>query len=48
MYLNSAAWLGKGKRPTVAVIEPQPVKPQQQTEEETIRTQQPKKKSRSQ
>ena len=24
MYLSSAAWLGKGKRPTVAVIEPQP------------------------
>ena len=23
MYLSSAAWLGKGKRPTVAVIEPQ-------------------------
>ena len=24
MFLTSAAWLGKGKRPTVAVIEPQP------------------------
>ena len=28
MYLQRAAWLGKGQRPTVAVIEPQPVKPQ--------------------
>ena len=28
MYLSSAAWLGKGKRPTVAVIEPQPVEKQ--------------------
>jgi DNA primase len=37
MYLKRAAWLGKGKRPTVAVIEPQPVKPQPQTEEETIK-----------
>jgi len=36
MYLQRAAWLGKGQRPTVAVIEPQPVKPQAQTEEETI------------
>ena len=36
MYLKRAAWLGKGQRPTVAVIEPQPVKPQPQTEEETI------------
>ena len=25
MYLNSAEWLGKGKRPTVAVIEPQQI-----------------------
>jgi len=24
LFLNSAEWLGKGKRPTVAVIEPQP------------------------
>jgi hypothetical protein len=30
MYLKRAAWLGKGQRPTVAVIEPQ-------TEEETIK-----------
>jgi DNA primase catalytic core len=37
MYLKRAAWLGKGQRPTVTVIEPQPVKPQQQTEEETIK-----------
>ena len=37
MYLKRAAWLGKGQRPAVAVIEPQPVKPQQQTEEETIK-----------
>ena len=37
MYLKRAAWLGKGQRPTVAVIEPQPVKPQEQTEEETIK-----------
>ena len=37
MYLKRAAWLGKGQRPTVAVIEPQPVKPQPQTEEETIK-----------
>jgi DNA primase len=37
MYLQRAAWLGKGQRPTVAVIEPQPVKPQPQTEEETIK-----------
>jgi DNA primase len=36
MYLQRAAWLGKGQRPTVAVIEPQTVKPQAQTEEETI------------
>src|ERR1700691_4746656 len=36
MYLKRAAWLGKGQRPTVAVIEPQTVKPQAQTEEETI------------
>jgi DNA primase len=38
MYLKRAAWLGKGRRPTVAVIEPQPVKPQPQTEEETIKS----------
>ena len=37
MYPKRAAWLGKGQRPTVALIEPQPVKPQQQTEEETIK-----------
>jgi DNA primase catalytic core len=37
MYLQRAAWLGKGQRPTVAVIEAQPVKPQLQTEEETIK-----------
>jgi DNA primase catalytic core len=37
MYLKRAAWLGKGQRPTVAVIQPQPVKPQPQTEEETIK-----------
>src|SRR5208282_1878732 len=24
LFLNSAAWLGKGKRPTVVVSEPQP------------------------
>jgi DNA primase len=27
LFLSSAAWLGKGKRPTVAVIEPQPQPP---------------------
>jgi len=37
MYLQRAAWLGKGQRPAMAVIEPQPVKPQPQTEEETIK-----------
>ena len=40
MYLQRAAWLGKGQRPTVAVIEPQTVKKNQNP--------QPKKKSRSQ
>jgi DNA primase catalytic core len=37
MYLKRAAWLGKGQRPTVTVIAPQPVKPQPQIEEETIK-----------
>jgi DNA primase catalytic core len=44
MYLSSAAWLGKGKRPTVAVMEPQPVEEhepaptiQQPLEEDTIK-----------
>ena len=36
MYLQRAAWLGKGQRPAMVVIEPQTVKPQAQTEEETI------------
>ena len=43
MYLSSAAWLGKGKRPTVAMIEPQPVsqgepKAEEEITEETITT----------
>jgi DNA primase len=37
MYLQRAAWLGKGQRPAMVVIEPQPLKPQPQTEEETIK-----------
>ena len=37
MYLKRAAWLGKGPRPAVAVIEPQPVKPQPPTEEDAIK-----------
>ena len=36
MYLKRAAWLGKGQRPTVAVIEPPPA-PKPQIEEETIK-----------
>lgn len=37
MYLKRAAWLGKGPRPAVAVMEPQPMKPQSPIEEETIK-----------
>jgi len=33
IVLNKAAWLGKGKRPTVAVIEPQIVEPEPAVEE---------------
>jgi DNA primase catalytic core len=29
LFLNSAEWLGKGKRPTMAVIEPAKIEPQQ-------------------
>jgi DNA primase catalytic core len=39
MYLSSAAWLGKSKRPTVAVIEPRKIEPQPSAviEEDTIK-----------
>jgi DNA primase len=35
MLLGKAAWLGKGVRPTVAVIEPQPTVEEEKTEEAT-------------
>jgi DNA primase catalytic core len=39
MYLSSGAWLGKSKRPTVAVIEPRKIEPQPSAviEEDTIK-----------
>jgi DNA primase len=36
VFLNSAVWLGKGKRPTEAVIEPQEIEPQPPTVAEQI------------